>query len=132
MKSSWWVFIIVVGFLCAPSAAAAYCPQRADNLAAFAACMAPMQGTVGMQAVVAGGGGGMDQANARLVSAMQNQAVVPPQVIPIVQPAYAIQPYYGIPYTIPFTYPMFGMMGGFYGANLALSNYYRMFPPLVY
>ena len=108
MKSSWWVFIIVVGFLCAPSAAAAYCPQRADNLAAFAACMAPMQGTVGMQ------------------------AVVPPQVIPIVQPAYAIQPYYGIPYTIPFTYPMFGMMGGFYGANLALSNYYRMFPPLVY
>jgi hypothetical protein len=133
MKLTRRCLILFLGVLIAPAMAAAYCPQRADNLAAFAACMAPMRGTIGMVSYVANGAA-YDGAHAQLMSAMQAQASVPPHVVPAVPPPnyYPMAPFYGFasPYgsSSPFGafYPMIGATAAVYGANPAFWYLYGM------
>lgn len=73
------LFLISCLTLC--RAGFADCPSRMDRLDDFAHCMVPMHGTIGTATVYSPGG--YDAANAQLMAAMQNQATVPPQVIPM-------------------------------------------------
>jgi len=110
-----------------PAAAAAYCPQRADDLAAFARCMAPLRGAIGTTSVVVNAN--YDRDHQQLMSAMANQAVVPPQVMPTSPtPYYSVVPYssgYGFnPYA-----SVLGATAAVYGASPAFWYVYSMYRP---
>ena len=80
MKILSGIIVLICLFAANTALAGGGCPQSGDNLQAFAGCMAPLKGQVGTRYV--GTMADMDEAHHQLVSTMQNQAVVPPHVMP--------------------------------------------------
>ena len=93
MKRIIIIGLFLISMLTLSRAGQAGCPSRMDRLDDFAHCMVPMRGTIGTSTVYTPGG--YDAANAQLMTAMQNQATVPPQVMPMTP------------------YPQFPMFGAF-------------------
>jgi hypothetical protein len=78
---SYLIIVIAIVLMANSTAFAGSCPVRANSLEAFAGCMVPMKGTIGMTTVYSSSGK-YDRDNAQLMSAMMNSQVVPRQTIP--------------------------------------------------
>ena len=101
MKFAISAIALLASLILMPSltSAAGGCPQSAENLQAFAGCLAPVRGTISM--VYKGTAANLDQDHQALLAAMQRNPGVPPQVMPTYTVA---QPYGG--YYNPFNSAM--------------------------
>lgn len=72
-------FLALIFAFSIDAAAAGGCPQSADNLQAFAGCLAPVKGTVAM--VYKGTLANLDEDHRELLDAMNRNPGVPPQVV---------------------------------------------------
>lgn len=99
-----------------PAFAAGGCPKSADNLQAFARCMAPLPGGMGMRYI--GTMADLDEDHRELLNAMHATQVVPPQVHNGM--AGVVNPY-------SMFYPMIGAtayIGSYYSKNPSYWNYW--------